>query len=87
MSRVDCQSYGQCLSLLDQYIALIGADPVSLVQGGVTSDSRGFDVVVLHVQSIRAVALSGGIGGLSGSQPRGLLEARWDLIAKSNTES
>jgi hypothetical protein len=86
ISRADTQNYAECADLVDQYQRLIGGAPVEIVQGNVASTSFGFSVSVLNVQAVRAVALSGGIGGLSGPQPRGLLEARWDLIAISDSQ-
>ena len=86
ISRADTQSYAECVTLLDQYQRLIGGAPVEIIQGNVASTSFGFSVSVLNVQAVRAVSLSGGIGGLSGPQPRGLLEARWDLVAISDTQ-
>jgi hypothetical protein len=86
ISRADTQNYAECADLVDQYQRLIGGAPVEIVQGNVASTSYGFGVSVLNVQPVRAISLSGGIGGLSGPQPRGLLECRWELIAISNSQ-
>lgn len=86
MTRTDAPQYSSCHAFHDQYKALIGQDPVTLVQGGVSTNDRGFKVAVLNVEVIRALAISGGIGGFY-SSPRGLLECRWDLIAIANSDT
>jgi len=87
LSRVDTRNYADCHYLVDEYKTLIGDEPVDLVQGGVSMASRGFKVVVLNVEMFRALAISAAVGAnLQLSQPRGLLECRWDLIAIADSQ-
>ncbi len=76
-SRVDLQSYEEAKTLLDDYLGLVGADPVSVTQGGVTSQ---YLFIVLNINVLRIPPVAGGVGGFN-SNPRALLECRWTLLA------
>jgi hypothetical protein len=81
MSRADAANYAAAIQLFDLYVQSCGANPVTMLQGGVSSDSRGFKVVVFSVQRLRAVSVSRSVGGVYGGA---ILECRWDLIAIAN---
>jgi hypothetical protein len=81
MSRADALNYGAAIQRFQEYVQSCGGKPVTLIQGGVSSDARGFKVVVLSVQRLRAASLSRSIGGAYGGA---ILECRWDLIAIAN---
>ena len=87
-SMVDCESFTDADSLYSQYLALIGEDPVLLEWSGVEQDDRGYDVVVVAVQRVRAGELLIDVGGTLDSDPgggKGFLECDWTLIAIKNT--
>jgi hypothetical protein len=84
LSRVDAANYPAAIALFDEYIALIGHDPVDLVQGGLSMASRGFSVAVLSVEMLRAARLIRSVGGINGGGA--ILEARWELIAIANSQ-
>lgn len=76
-SQVDCDDYNDAVTTFDSYRDLITSDPVIVIQGGVSSNDRGFKCQVLGVKLVHAATIIG-IGGSGGN---GWLECSWELIA------
>jgi hypothetical protein len=82
VSWVDAESYDAARADALEYRDLIGAEPVEMVVGGVSSNLEGYKVAVLDVQA-KASALAASKGGLN-APSLGLVEAQWTLIAIAN---
>jgi len=81
-SGVDLPSVQWAEYVMERYHELIGADPVQLVHGRIDYAPCGWQVAVLDVRRVRAVALLKSVGGLAQNAPSlGWLECDWDLVA------
>ena len=80
VSQVDAESYAAGMIYVDSYKALIAGDAVTLVQGGVNCDGRGFKVHVCGVQaSCRVITTP--VGNKIHPPSLGWVTATWQLIA------
>lgn len=81
ISQADAESYQDAIDTFDAYKRLIDGDAVTVVQGGISSDSRGYRCVVMNVEAIDIRAIFGAVGNLLHSPSQGWIIARWDLVA------
>lgn len=82
-SQVDAASYNAAWTTFRSYLALIAADPVAMIQGGINSTAEGFKVQVLDVRPVKIGPLKTPVGGLN-APSLGWLECDWDLVAIAN---
>lgn len=82
ISQVDVASYDDCQSKLAEYQELIEGDAVSVVKGGVDTESQGYRCVVLDVQEEDCRTIRGAVGLKFDpqNQSQGFLIARWELV-------
>lgn len=86
-SLVDLESFAEADATYEEYLDLIGEDPVGLEWSGVEQAERGYSVCVLEVARVRQGELLIDVGGLLDSDPGGgkaFLECDWKLIAIKN---
>src|SRR5687768_8011579 len=81
VSQVDAEDYATGKGYIDQYKALIDGDAVTLVQGGVDHDGRGFRVLVLRVEPLDVRPIKGASGNKINPPSEGWVITRWDLVA------
>jgi hypothetical protein len=81
VSQADAESYAEAKQLVSDYALLIEGDAVTLVHGGVTSDSLGYRVLILNVEPISVRTIRGGVGNLISQAAEAFVECRWDLLA------
>lgn len=80
VSQVDAPNYDAARALYLQYLDLVGANPVDLVQGGKGIAGEAYSVAVLGVEIGRISPISRSVGGLN-SPSNAFLECLWTLIA------
>lgn len=82
LSQVDCLSLADAhTTYAEEYVLLIGADPVNVIQGGVdfgTTEDLAF--AVLDCQLVEARHILTAVGGLN-PPSEGFLICRWTLLA------
>lgn len=82
-SQVDQGTYNGAWTTFRSYLALINADPVAMVQGGINSTAEGFKVQVLDVRPVKIGPIKSSSGGLN-APSAAWLECDWDLVAIAN---
>ena len=80
MSWVDCEDFAAAEATYIEYLALIGQDSVSMVQGGVASETEGYSIKVLNVRKLYSGTIVPGPGGLN-PPSQAILECEWELLA------
>lgn len=81
-SQVDCNDYQSAISTFDTYYALIGNDPVTVIQAGISSADRGFKCQVMDVKLVNAQTIVS-VGGSGGN---GWLDCQWTLLSVATEE-
>jgi hypothetical protein len=85
LTRVDTNDYPAAHDALQRYQGLIDGEPITMIQGGVSSDTLGFKVQILDVQPRRIQAIKNPSGaGAKSSDGTGWIEAVWQLIGIAN---
>jgi hypothetical protein len=82
VSQVDTATYAAAKELFNAYLAMQGAEPLNVIQGGYAHLTDGWRAKVVKVRKIHCYGIRGAVGNKLGSSPnQGFLEARWDLVA------
>jgi hypothetical protein len=71
----------------NNYLELIGKDPMELIQNEQSASDEGFLVVVLDVKLIDLRAMETPCGGFDDANNRARLECEWELLSVLNIES